>query len=119
MISQERANAIAQRWVDLWNHKSIDEYLSQYRDDVVLVSSMALRLFPDSKGTLTDKKLLHNYWSLVRDRFPNYLFKISNVTTFENKIVIYYTTLDESTKSITILTIDEDEMIYRVEVSYV
>jgi hypothetical protein len=119
MISQESAQVIAQRWIDLWNDKSIEEYLTQYRDDVVLVSSMALRLFPDSRGTMTDKKVLHNYWSLVRQKFPNYRFKISSVSTFENKVVIYYCTLDEGTKAICILTVDNQGMIYRVEVSYV
>jgi hypothetical protein len=119
MITQEKANFIAQRWVDLWNDKTIEEYLTQYRDDVVLVSSMALRLFPDSKGTLTDKELLFKYWSLVRERFPNYRFTITKVSTFENKIVVFYSTFDEKSKAITILTIDEEDMIYRVEVSYV
>jgi|LakMenEpi03Aug12_release.lakeMendotaPanAssembly.Ray.scaffolds.fasta_scaffold209110_2 hypothetical protein len=52
----EKAKIIAQKWIDLWNNKSVDEYLTQHRDDVVLVSSVALRLFPDSNGRITDKK---------------------------------------------------------------
>ncbi|MBK7689852.1 MAG: nuclear transport factor 2 family protein [Bacteroidetes bacterium] len=119
MISQETALVIAQRWIDLWNDKSVEEYLTQYRDDVVLVSSLALRLFPDSKGTMTDKKVLLNYWSLVRQKFPNYRFTLNAVSTFENKVVIYYSALDNSTKAICILTVDNQGMIYRVEVSYV
>lgn len=119
MISEYTANMIAQRWVDLWNNRSVEEYLSQYRDDVVLVSSMALRLFPESNGRLTDKKVLYNYWSIVRDKFSNYKFEISSVSTFENKVVIYYTTTDHTTKAICILTVDEEGMIYKVEVSYV
>ncbi len=119
MMSDDTAYLIAQRWVDLWNNESVEEYLTQYRYDVVLVSSMALRLFPESKGRLTDKKVLYNYWSIVREKFPNYKFKISRVSTFENKIIIYYATTDDTTKAICILTVDEEEMIYKIEVSYV
>ena len=119
MISEESAKIIAHRWVNLWNDKSIEEYLTQYREDVVLVSSLALRLFPDSNGCMTDKKVLFKYWSLVREKFPNYRFEINNISTFENKVVIYYTTLNGLTKADCILTVDGQGLVYRVEVSYV
>lgn len=118
-LSIEKAQQIADRWADLWNNHTIPEYLSQYRDDIVLVSSLALRLFPDSNGILKEKLILEKYWSLIRTRHINFKFKINNVYTFENKIHVFYQSLDDTVKAIAILSVDDDDMIYRVEVSYV
>ena len=119
MLTQEKAEQLGRRWIDLWNERSVDEYLTQYRDDVVLVSSIALRLFPESNGRLSDKKLLKEYWELVRLKLPQYKFVLERITCYENKVLVFYRTIDGRTKVIAILTVDSDDMIYKVEVSYV
>jgi hypothetical protein len=89
-MTNEQANKIANRWIDLWNNKSLEEYLSQFTDDVELVSSVALRLFPDSNGKLTNKKLLFEYWSLVKANYPEYRFyKLNEVQFKENKVIMF------------------------------
>jgi hypothetical protein len=115
----EKAKIIAQKWIDLWNNDTVDKYQTQYREDIVLVSSVALRLFPDINGRITDKKVLKEFWELVRIKFPNYKFIMTDLTCYENKILIFYSTTDVTTKAIAILTVDEDGMIYKCEVSYV
>lgn len=119
MLTSEKAKQIGERWLMLWNEHSVDEYLTQYRHDVVLVSSVALRLFPESNGRLTDKSLLKDYWELVRAKYPNFKFKLDKLSYFENKVLVFYSTLDNRTKAIGILTVDDNDEIYKVEVSYV
>lgn len=119
MLTQERADLIGNRWLDLWNKETVDEYLTQYRNDIELVSTVAFRLFPDSNGRITDKKILKEYWELVRVKFPQFKFVLEKIDFFENKILVFYTTQDLKTKAIAILTVDDDEMIYKCEVSYV
>lgn len=119
MLTEEKANEIGTRWLDVWNTSSVDDYLKLYRDDVVLVSSVALRLFPDSHGRISDKTVLKEYWELVRVKFPNYKFVLTRTCVFENKVLVFYSTQDNSTKAIGILTVDEDDLIYKCEVSYV
>ncbi|HPI54543.1 MAG TPA: nuclear transport factor 2 family protein [Chitinophagaceae bacterium] len=119
MLTQEKANQIGQRWVDDWNDLSVAEYMRQYSDDVVLVSTIALRLIPECNGTLTDKKILQAYWELVRERFPHFKFVISSISFYENKVVVYYSSFKEGTKAIAILTVNPQGLINRVEVSYV
>ncbi len=119
IMNCEKAKIIANRWVDLWNNNTVDEYLTQYRDDIVLVSSIALRLFPESNGRISNKTILKEYWELVRVKFPTFKFNMTDFNCYENKILIYYSTQDNLTKAIAILTVDEDGMIYKCEVSYV
>jgi hypothetical protein len=119
MLTQEQAERIGHHWIELWNEHSVPEYMTQYREDVVLVSSIALRLFPESNGRLQDKALLQQYWETVRVKFPNFRFTLERIAHFENKVLVFYTTFDGTTKAIAILTVDDDGMIYKVEVSYV
>jgi len=119
MLSEEKAMRIGRRWIDLWNECSVDEYLTQYREDVVLVSSIALRLFPESHGRLSNKTLLKEYWELVRLKFPHFHFTVERITFFENKVLVFYHARYLQTKVIAILTVDEEDMIYKVEISYV
>jgi len=119
MLTQERADRIGNRWLDLWNNDTVDEYLTQYRDDIVLVSTVAFRLFPDTNGRISDKKILKEYWELVRNKIPQFKFVLEKIDFFENKILVFYTTQDLKTKAIAILTIDNNDMIYKCEVSYV
>lgn len=118
-IDQISAERIGKHWIEVWNTQSVDQYLELYTTDIVLVSSKALRLFPDSKGRLSNKSVLKTYWELVRLKFPEYVFKVTRITHFENKVLVFYSTLDGSTKAIAILTIAENELISKVEVSYV
>lgn len=119
MLNQEIANRIGQRWVDDWNNLSVADYMKQYSDDVILVSTIALRLIPECNGTLSDKKILLSYWELVRERFPHFKFVVSSISFYENKVVVYYSSIQEGTKAIAILTVNPQGLINRVEVSYV
>lgn len=119
MLTQEIAEKIGTRWIEDWNNLPVATYLEQYEDDVVLISSLALRLIPESYGRLADKKLLLEYWELVRIKFPDFKFDIASITYFENKVVVSYSTKTENTKAIAILTVSPNLKINRVEVSYV
>ncbi|MBL7765728.1 MAG: nuclear transport factor 2 family protein [Chitinophagaceae bacterium] len=118
-LNQISAERIGNHWIEVWNTQSVDQYLELYTSDVVLVSSKALRLFPDSKGRLSNKTVLKTYWELVRIKFPEFVFKVTRISHFENKVLVFYSTMDDSTKAIAILTVEENELISKVEVSYV
>lgn len=119
MLTEVKAKLIANRWLDWWNEKTVEEYLTQYRDDIILISNIVLKLFPESYGRMTDKAILKNYWEIVRVKFPNYKFILEKVDFYENKVIVFYSTTDYTTKAIGILTVDEKELIYKCEVSYV
>lgn len=119
-ISIEEAEQIAHRWIKEWNTGNLDSFMQLHDEDVELVSSLALRMFPESHGKIVDKKLLRSYWEIVQERMPELQFAVDKVCLFENKIVLYYSTPEQSHKAIAILTINiENHLIRKVEVSYV
>lgn len=119
IISHEQAEKISYFWVHSWNEKLFEQYMAQYDEDAVLVSNVALRLFPESNGRLFGKSILTNYWSLVMEKFPNFKFKRNRFETYENKIIVYYESIIDKTKAIAILTVNDKLLINKVEVSYV
>ena len=119
MITQEKAVLIGERWLAMWNDCSVDEYLTQYRQDAVLISSVALRLFPDSNGKVAEKETLREYWEFVRMKFPNLKFVMDKVSVAENKIIVFYSTHDKLSKAIATLAMDESGLIYKMEVCYI
>ncbi|MBL7755548.1 MAG: nuclear transport factor 2 family protein [Chitinophagaceae bacterium] len=119
-ITIKEAEHLAHRWINTWNQGDIAAFMQLHDEDVELISSLALRMFPESHGKITDKKLLRAYWELVQDRMPELQFAVDKVCLFENKIVLYYSTPQQSHKAIAILTINsENHLIRKVEVSYV
>jgi hypothetical protein len=42
--------------VDAWNNSSLDTFIDLHSNDVELISSLALRLFPESNGRIQEKK---------------------------------------------------------------
>jgi ketosteroid isomerase-like protein len=56
MITQSQAHTLAEHWVKAWNAHDLDEILSHYAEDVVLVSPVAARLLNDPSGTGAVKK---------------------------------------------------------------
>lgn len=119
-INIEEAEQIAHRWIREWNTGNLDSFMQLHDEDVELISSLALRMFPESHGKIVDKKLLRSYWEIVQERMPELQFAVDKVCLFENKIVLYYSTPEQSHKAIAILTINnENHLIRKVEVSYV
>lgn len=119
IISYEDANNISFNWIHLWNERLFDKYMAQYDEEAILVSNVALRMFPESNGRLSGKTLLTNYWSLVMKKFPQFKFKRNKFETYENKIIVYYESIIDETKAIAILTINGNLLITKIEVSYV
>jgi hypothetical protein len=118
MITSENIKRIALNWIYLWNEESLENYMEQYSEDIELVSNIAMRLFPDSNGRIKDKTVLQNYWSIERIKYPNFIFNMLDINIYDNKAIVYYEAKDKSMKAIAILTVNEQEKINRVEVSY-
>ncbi len=117
-MDNHKAELIVSKWISYWNEKSLDEYLNLLSNDIELVSSLTLRLIPESHGQLKGKKMLREFWEIVRKKMPNFIFEFSHFFTTKNKIIVHYNTLDHSVEAIAILTIDEHELICKMEISY-
>ena len=52
----------ARTWIDAWNARDVEAVLEHYADDVVFTSPTALRVVPESGGTVLGKEALRRYW---------------------------------------------------------
>lgn len=110
---------IAEHWVEAWNNSSLESFIDLHSNDVELISSLALRLFPESNGRIQGKKTLYDYWGIVRERLPKIHFKIDRMMMSDLKVELYLSTENNPTKAIARMTIDPDNLLIRkMEVSY-
>nr|MBP9933269.1 nuclear transport factor 2 family protein [Chitinophagaceae bacterium] len=108
--SENTCYEIAEHWVEAWNNSSLDTFIDLHSDDVELISSLALRLFPESNGRIQGKKTLYDYWGIVRERLPKIHFKIDRMMMSDLKVVLYLSTENNPTKAIARMTIDPDNL---------
>jgi len=51
-MTKEFATAFARGWVDAWNTHDLERILSHYSEDFTIESPMAVKLYPQSGGTV-------------------------------------------------------------------
>lgn len=63
MFTEKEAHEFANHWVQAWNSHDLDEIMSHYATDVVLVSPVAAKLLNDSSGTVKGREALRAYFT--------------------------------------------------------
>jgi|SRR5665213_518404 len=84
------AQKFATDWLDAWNAHDLDPILSHFRDDVVFMSPMALRIVEGSEGVIRGKKELSAYWGEGLRRTPELHFEIEDLYLGVTSVVIHY-----------------------------
>ena len=64
--------------------------LTQYADDVVFSSPVAVQVVPESGGTVRGKQALRDYWNRALDRHTDLHFTLVGVYAGVDTIVINY-----------------------------
>jgi ketosteroid isomerase-like protein len=71
MLTKEQAHQLAAQWIQAWNSHDLNEILAHYAEDVVLVSSIVVKLLNDPLGTVRGKAALRKYFKKGLDVYPN------------------------------------------------
>lgn len=90
MLTKERASAFAEHWIQAWNSHNLDEIMSHYNEDVILVSPVAAKILNERSGTVTGKKALREYFQKGLEVYPNLKFELLDVMWGISSIVLYY-----------------------------
>ena len=118
ILNYENAIILADNWLQKWNHASLDDILKLYSEDIELVSNMALQVVTESKGKIAGKHVLKNYWAIIKDKYPNIKFEMKKVELIENKIIIFLRTTDKNFDVIAKLSVNDDGLISKLDISY-
>ncbi len=90
MVSAEKAGKFASEWIDSWNRHDIDDILSHYANELRFSSPLVAMLKFNDSGIITSKQELARYFKVGLDAFPDLTFKLHNVFSGNNTVVLYY-----------------------------
>lgn len=90
MLTKEYAHGLAEHWVQAWNSHDLDEIMSHYEEDVVLVSPVVADLLNDPFGVVKGKEALRDYFKKGLEVYPGLKFEVLDVMWGLSSVVFYY-----------------------------
>jgi ketosteroid isomerase-like protein len=117
MLTQEQAQQLAHQWIEAWNSHDLDEILSHYAEDVVLVSPVAATILNDPSGTVSGKEALRDYFKKGLEVYPDLKFELIDVMWGLSSVVFYYTN-QKGSRAGEFMEVDSAEKITKVIAHY-
>jgi ketosteroid isomerase-like protein len=117
MLTQAQAHTFAEHWVQAWNAHDLDEIMSHYTENVVLISPVAAKLLNDPSGAVTGKEALRSYFKKGLEVYPDLKFELLDVMWGISGIVLYYINQNQ-TKTGEFMELDSTEKVTRVVATY-
>lgn len=90
MITTEKANKLAQEWIESWNSHNIDNIMVHYAENVDFTSPLIVQILNKPDGRLVGKAILKDYFLKGLTAYPDLKFELYHVLAGVNSIVIYY-----------------------------
>jgi ketosteroid isomerase-like protein len=90
MLTHETAHSLAKHWIAAWNAHDLDEIMSHYDEQVILVSPIAAKILDDSSGIVKGKEALRAYFKKGLEVYPNLKFELLEVMWGISSVVFYY-----------------------------
>lgn len=117
MFTENEARTFAAQWIQAWNSRDIDEIMSHYAPDVVLVSPVAAKILNDPSGTVKGKEALRMYFQRGLEVYPDLKFELIDVLWGLSSIVLYYVN-QKGTKTGEFMEFDASGKVIRVVANY-
>ena len=117
MLTEDNARNLASHWIRAWNAHDLDEIMSHYAEDVVLVSAVAAEILHDPLGTVKGKEALRVYFKRGLDVYPNLKFDLIDVMWGVSSVVLYYVN-QKRTKTGEFMEFDANQKVVRVVANY-
>jgi hypothetical protein len=117
MLTKDNAHSLAVHWIGAWNSHNLDEIMSHYADDVVLVSPVAAKLLDDPSGTVRGKEFLRAYFRKGLEAYPQLRFELLDLMWGLSTVVLCYMN-QNGTKTAEFMEIDSTGQIIRVVANY-
>ena len=117
MLTEDNARNLASHWIRAWNAHDLEEIMSHYAEDVVLVSPVAARILNDPSGAVTGKEALRAYFKMGLDVYPNLKFDLIDVMWGVSSVILYYRN-QKGGKTGEFMEIDSQGKVVRVIANY-
>jgi ketosteroid isomerase-like protein len=90
MLTEVEARQFAKHWMEAWNSHDLEQILSHYADDVILISPIAAKLLGEPSGLVKSKAALRAYFAKGLEVYPDLKFELLEVMWGVNSLVLYY-----------------------------
>jgi hypothetical protein len=117
-MTKEFATEFARDWVEAWNAHDIEKILSHYSDDFTIESPMAIKLYPQSKGTVIGKDEVRKYWTIGLERSPNLKFELLDLLIGVNSIGLHLFNTSSNKKSVELMSFNNENKVNKAIVTY-
>ena len=117
MLTAEEAREFAKHWVEAWNSHNLDEIMSHYAAEAILVSPVAAKILSDPSGTVEGKEAIRAYFKRGLEAYPNLEFDLIDVMWGLSSVVLYYVN-QKATKTAEFMEIDAERKVIRVVANY-
>jgi len=94
MISRKQALAFAHEWMEAWNAHDLSRLLEHYTDDFEMSSPLMIQMGLSETGMLKGKQQIADYWQKGLAKYPDLHFKLIDVLSSVNSVIIYYHTIN-------------------------
>ncbi|WP_247234061.1 nuclear transport factor 2 family protein [Telluribacter sp. SYSU D00476] len=116
-MTEEQANQFAEHWINSWNSHDLDAIMEHYSNEVEFHSPMITLLKVNDQGLITNKDDLKSYFRIGLNAFPDLHFRLHNVFTGVNTVVLYYTSVN-GRKVTEVFEMDDEGKARRVLCNY-
>ena len=116
-MTKDAALDLANHWVAAWNSHNLDAILLHYDDAIELTSPIAAQLLGLPDGKIVGKANLRAYFQRGLDAYPELHFKLEDVLSGLNSVVLYYTN-QKGTRTAEFMELSATGKVARVVANY-
>ncbi len=106
-MSTNKNLSIAHKWFEAFNNHNIDQLLSLYDDEAQHYSPKLKIKLPETKGFVTGKKALHDWWLDAFLNLPSLNYKVTSLTANDNRVFMEYVRIVENENDILVAEVLE------------
>ena len=117
-MTKEFATAFSKSWVDAWNAHDLEKILTHYTEDFTIESPMAVKLYPQSRGTVVGKNEVRKYWTIGLEKSPNLQFELLEVLIGVHSLALYLFNISSKKKSMEVMSFNDENKVYRAIVIF-
>lgn len=89
-LTEAKARAIANEWIETWNTRNLEKILSHYTDSFEMQSPFILKMYPESGGKLVGKVAVGEYWERALQKYNDLHFELLDVMFAVDSVCIVY-----------------------------
>ncbi|VAW32097.1 hypothetical protein MNBD_CHLOROFLEXI01-5326 [hydrothermal vent metagenome] len=90
MLTEKQAKTLANHWIESWNTHDLEQIMSHYDENIILISPVAATILNDPIGVIFGKTALRAYFKKGLEAYPELNFQLIDVLWGLNSVMLYY-----------------------------